>query len=68
MTWTSVSFFHPDVAVTLSHPCLGVEEGHENAPLRAQAGVVVVTLLHGIFVVLLTEPGVQDKATSHIRL
>lgn len=63
-----MSFFHPDVAVTLSNPGLGVEEGHENAPLRAQAGVIVVALLHSIFVVLLTEPEVNDRANGHTRL
>ncbi len=56
LTWSPVSLFHPNVAVALSHTGLGVEERHSDAPLSAEPGIVVVTLLHGISVVLLSQP------------
>lgn len=56
LTWAPVSPFHPNVAVALSHTGLRVEKRHPNAPLSTQSSVVVVTLLHGVSVVLLTQP------------
>lgn len=56
LTWSPVSFLHPDITVALSHAGLRVEERHPNTPLGAQPGIVVVTLLHGISVVLLSQP------------
>lgn len=56
LTWSPMSFLHPDITVALSHAGLRVEERHPNAPLGAQPGIVVVTLLHGISVVLLSQP------------
>lgn len=47
-----MTFLHPDVAVALGHPGLGVEEREADAPLGTQPGVIVVALLHGIPVVL----------------
>lgn len=55
-TWSSVSLLHPDVAVALCHARLRVQEWHSNAPLGAEPGVVVVTLLKGISVALLPQP------------
>lgn len=56
LTWSPVSLFHPNVAVALSHAGLRVEERHSDAPLSTEPGIVVVTLLHGISVVLLSQP------------
>lgn len=56
LTWSPVSLLHPNVAVALSHASLRVEERHSDAPLSTEPGVVVVTLLHGISVVLLSQP------------
>lgn len=56
LTWSSVSLFHPNVAVALSHTGLRVKERHSDAPLSTQPGIVVMTLLHGIPVVLLSQP------------
>lgn len=56
LTWSPVSLLHPNVAVALSYTCLRVDERHTNAPLSTQPGIVVVTLLHGIPVVLLSQP------------
>lgn len=52
---------HPDVAVALSHAGLRVQERHADAPLRAQPGIVVVTLLQGVSVVLLSQ---TDRSTE----
>lgn len=56
LTWSPVSLFHPNVAVALSHAGLRVEERHSDAPLSTEPGIVVMTLLHGISVVLLSQP------------
>lgn len=56
LTWPPVSLFHPNVAVALSHAGLRVKKRHPDAPLGTEPGVVVMTLLHGISVVLLSQP------------
>lgn len=55
-TCTPVSLLHPDVTVGLSHTSLRVQEGHEDAALSTQTSIVTVTLLHGISVILLSQP------------
>lgn len=50
-----MSLFHPDVTVALGHSSLGVQERQAHTALSTEAGVVIVALLHGIFVVLLSE-------------
>lgn len=62
-TWSSVSFLHPEVAVALGDTCLRVEERHPHAPLCAQTGIIVVTLLHSIPVILLTQPSDRARET-----
>lgn len=52
-----MSLLHPNVAVALSYTGLRVQKRHPDAPLSTQASVVVVTLLHGVSVVLLPQPG-----------
>lgn len=51
-----MSLLHPDVTVGLGHASLRVQEGHEDAALGTQTSVVAMTLLHGISVILLSQP------------
>ncbi len=60
-TWPSVPFLHPEVAVALGDTCLRIKEGHPDAPLCTQTGIIVVTLLHSVPVILLTQP--TDRKT-----
>lgn len=61
LTRSPVSLFHPNVAVALGHSSLRVEEWHSDAPLSTQPGIIVMTLLHGISVVLLSQPDTTKK-------
>lgn len=56
LTWSPVSLFHPNVAVALGHASLRVEERHSDAPLSTEPRIVVMALLHGISVVLFSQP------------
>lgn len=47
---------HPDVTVVLRYACLRVQEGHANAALCTQAGIVAATVLNGLPVELVPEP------------
>lgn len=62
-TCTPVSLFHPDVTVRLGYAGLRVQERHEDAALSTQAGVVAVTLLHGISVILLSQAEMKSLHT-----
>lgn len=54
-TWLAVPFLHPDVAVVLRHSSLGVEEGHPNAALGTETGIVTAAVFDGLPVELITE-------------
>lgn len=51
-----MSLLHPDVTVGLGHASLRVQERHEDAALSTQTSIVTMTLLHGIPVILLSQP------------
>lgn len=51
-----MSLFHPNVAVALSHAGLRVKKWHSDTPLRTEPSIVVMTLFHGVSVVLLSQP------------
>lgn len=50
-----MSLFHPDVTVALGYSGLRVQERQAHAALSTEAGIVIVALLHGVFVVLLPQ-------------
>lgn len=50
-----MSLLHPDVAVVLSHARLRVQEGHSDAALGTQAGVVAATVLDSLLIELISE-------------
>lgn len=56
LTCLPLTFLHPDVAVVLSHARLGVQEGHPDAALGAEASVVAAAVLDGLLVELVPEP------------
>lgn len=56
LTWAPVPLLHPNVAVALGHTGLRVKKRHPDASLSTESSVVVVTLLHGVSVVLLSQP------------
>ena len=62
-----MSLLHPNVAVALSHTGLRVEEGHTDTPLSTQPGIIVMALLHGISVVLLSQPDKTKPEPGAIR-
>lgn len=64
LTWPPVSLLHPNVAVALSHTGLRVEERHSDTPLGTEPGIVVMTLLHGISIVLLPQPDTTKPETD----
>lgn len=53
LTWSTVSLFHPDITIALGYSGLGVQERQAHTALSTEAGIVIVALFHGIFVVLL---------------
>lgn len=53
LTWAPVPLFHPDVTIALGYSSLRVQERQTHATLGTQAGIIIVALFHGIFVVLL---------------
>lgn len=55
-TCTSVSLLHPDVTVWLGYTSLRVQERHKDAALGTQTSIIIMTLLHGISVILLSKP------------
>lgn len=55
-TCTSVSLLHPDVTVGLGYTSLRVQERHKDAALGTQTSIIIMTLLHGISVILLSKP------------
>lgn len=57
-----MALLHPDVAVVLRHAGLRVQEGHADAALRTQAGIVAAAVLYGLPVELVAEPGGTDRA------
>lgn len=65
-TWLPVALLHPNVAVVLSHAGLGVEEGHADAALGTQAGIVATAVLYGLPVELVAEPGEQTEQSEEV--
>lgn len=61
LTWTPMSLFHPDITVALGYSRLWVQERQAYAALSTEAGVVIVALLHGIFVILLPKASGKTK-------
>lgn len=61
-TWLPLAFLHPDVAVVLRHAGLGVQEGHPDAALGAEASVVAAAVLDGLLVELV--PEAEDRQTE----
>lgn len=57
---------HPDVAVVLRHASLRVQEGHADAALGAQAGIVAAAVLYGLPVELVAEPGEQTEQSGKV--
>lgn len=56
MTWLSVAFLHPDVAVGLRHAGLRIQEGHADAALGTETGIVAAAVFYGLPVELVAEP------------
>lgn len=54
-TRAAVVALHPNVAVVLCHPSLGVEEWKADAALGAQAGIVAAALLNGLLIELVSQ-------------
>lgn len=50
-----MSLLHPDIAVVLRHARLRVKEGHSDAALGTQAGVVAAAVLDGLLIELISE-------------
>jgi hypothetical protein len=65
LTWTPVSLFHPDVTVALGYSSLWVQERQAHTALSTEAGIVIVALLHGIFVVLLPKAAKPTKSRGN---
>lgn len=55
---------HPDVAVVLSYPSLGIQEGKADASLGTEPRVVAATVLNCFFVELVPESAKRDRAHS----
>lgn len=66
MTWLPVALLHPDVAVVLRHAGLRVQEGHADAALGTQAGIVAAAVLYGLPVELVAEPGEQTEQSEKV--
>lgn len=68
LTWPAVALLHPDVAVVLGDARLRVQEGHPDAALGAEAGVVAAAVFDGLPVELVAEPeGGAGRSINRIR-
>lgn len=61
-----MALLHPDVAVVLRHAGLRVQEGHADAALGTQAGIVAAAVLYGLPVELVAEPGEQTEQSEKV--
>lgn len=53
--------FHPDITVALGYSVCESKKGRRTLRSAQRAGVVIVALLHGIFVILLPKGFRKDK-------
>ena len=56
LTGLAVALFHPDVAVVLRHTSLRVQEGHADAALCTETGIVAAAVFDGLLIELVTQP------------
>lgn len=66
MTWLSVAFLHPDVAVVLRHTGLRVQEGHADAALGTETGIVAAAVFYGLPVELVAEPENRQSSQENV--
>lgn len=66
MTWLSVAFLHPDVAVVLRHAGLRVQEGHADAALGTETGIVAAAVFYGLPVELVAEPENRQSSQENV--
>lgn len=59
---------HPDVAVALGHPGLGVQEREPHGALCTQTGIVAATVFDGLLIKLLSKTESEQRGRTRMEV